>query len=287
MIDKQIINDYKQCEEVIKENSITFYKAFSSIRNKKQRYGVFAVYAFCRIADDLIDVYHDIDGLNKLEEELYMFKNGETPNHFMWRALRDTALHFYPSDYDYQPFFDMIKGQKMDIEPKHYPSLEALKVYCYHVASSVGLMLIPILSPKHYLSLETFAIELGYAMQLSNILRDIGEDYKQNRIYLPRDMMEQAGVYETDLKHGKINVSFIELFETLAVLAEQYFNNAINDLYLFPKDVRLPLGLSIVFYKAIIDACRHSNYDVFSKKNYVTEKDKKALIDQYKKQFTK
>ena len=273
--------DIEQCEAIIKKNSLTFYKAFSMIKNRKQREAIYAVYAFCRYADDLIDEYQDQEGLKRLETELTLFKEGITINHFRWRALRKTTKSFYPKDYDYQPFFEMIEGQKMDLTFKGYETEEELLDYCYHVAGTVGLMLTPILSPTHYASLDAFAIHLGYGMQLTNILRDIGEDFKHHRVYLPKDLMEKANYSMEDLSFGKISIEFINLFEDLATKAEMYFQGALDQLDLFEKDVRQPLGLSIILYREIINACREANYDVFSKKNYVSDQRKHQLIQEF------
>lgn len=273
--------DIKACEEIIKKNSLTFYKAFSKIPHQRKREAVYAVYAFCRYADDLIDEDHDEVGLNTLKEELDVYVKGQTPNHFRWRALRQTTKSFYPKDYNFKPYYDMIEGQNMDLNFKGYQTEEELLNYCYHVASTVGLMLVPILANKHQDQLKEFAINLGYGMQITNILRDIGEDFKNNRIYLPRDLMEKANYSTDDLAHGKINIEFINLFEGLAKKAEVYFEQALHQMNLFDQDVQLPLALSIILYREIIQACRESQYDVFSKKNYVSDQRKDVLIRNY------
>jgi 15-cis-phytoene synthase len=153
--------------------------------------------------------------------------------------------------------------------------------YCYYVAGSVGLMLIPILSPEEHEALKPFAIHLGYGMQITNILRDIGEDFKHQRIYLPKRMMAEANYSIDDLAHGIINSEFIDLFERLAQMAETYFKDALDQIDVFPIDSRMPLALSIILYRAILDACRANGYDVFSKKNYVSDEQKNVLIQTY------
>lgn len=282
----RIDKDYKRCETVIKDNSKTFYKAFSKIKDRHKRNGVYAVYAFCRMTDDAIDVAGDIDLLDRYENELKAFKNGDVPDHFMWRALKDTTKRFYPKDDDFKPFFEMIEGQRMDIDHKGYQKLEDLLDYCYHVASTVGLMLLPILAPKNHRHLRDFAVELGYAMQITNILRDIGEDARNGRIYLPKELLAQANLTSEDLVHGKITDEFMLLFEKLAGIAEDYYDKALAKIHAFDSDVRLPLGLSIVLYRAIIDACRVSGYDVFTKKNHVSDETKNKLIETYRKSLT-
>ena len=273
--------DIKACEEIIKKNSLTFYKAFSKIKDKKKREAVYAVYAFCRYADDLIDEDHDVEGLMNLKNDLDLFAEGHTPNNFRFRALRRTTKDFYPKDYDYQPFYDMVKGQKMDLDFKGYETEEELLEYCYYVAGTVGLMLIPILSKENMNELTDFAVKLGYAMQITNILRDIGEDYRNGRIYIPKSVMEKWNYSVSDLASGIINDNFVSMYEYLAQKAESFYKQAEDELHLFNQDVRFPLGLSVIMYKEIINSCRYANYDVFTKKNFVSDEKKNELIQNY------
>ena len=273
--------DIKMCEEIIKKNSFTFYKAFSKIKNKQKRDAIYAVYAFCRYADDLVDEEQNKEALIDLEDELTLFKNGYKINHFRWRALRYTTKPFYGPSYDYKPFYDMIEGQKRDLNHMGYDTLEELLKYCYLVAGTVGLMLVPILSRKNSKELEKFAIDLGYAMQITNILRDVGEDYRNHRIYLPKDMLKNANYSIDDLAHDIINNEFKNLFEELAKIAEDNFDLALSKINLFPDDSRLPLALSIILYREILNSCRENGYDVFTKKNFVSDERKNQLIQKY------
>jgi phytoene/squalene synthetase len=280
---RNIVDDLR-CKKMIKINSLTFYKAFSKIKNRRKRQAIYAVYAFCRYADDIVDEKKDEHALDALEINLQKFVEKKKTKNYFFRALK-RASKFYPKDYDYQPFFDMIQGQRMDLNHQGYQTLDDLLSYCYYVASSVGHMLIPILAPKNHHSLKDFANHLGYAMQLTNVLRDVGEDLKRNRIYIPQHMMQKANLKIEDLKSGKINSEFIELFEVLAKLAEDKFDKALNDVHLFPDDAKLPLALSIILYRAILDVCRKNGYDVLTKKNFVTDEKKNALIQNYLKKM--
>jgi phytoene/squalene synthetase len=278
---RNLVDDLR-AKKIIQINSLTFYKAFSKIKNRRKRQAIYAVYAFCRYADDIVDEKKDEKALDQLEHDLQLFVTKKKAKNYFFRTLK-RASKFYPKNYDYQPFFDMIQGQRMDLKHQGYQTLDELLLYCYYVASSVGYMLTPILAPKNYESLKDFALHLGYAMQITNLLRDVGEDLKRNRIYLPQDMIQNANLKLEDLKNGKINSEFIELFEQLAKLAEDKFNKALDDIYLFPNDSRLPLAISIILYRAILDACRESEYDVFTKKNFVRDEKKQTLIKNYLK----
>lgn len=277
-----LIDDYK-CRKSIVLNSHTFYRAFSKIKSKKKRKAIYAVYDFCRYADDLVDEYKDEARLNKLEKDLVKHKSGIYVHSYRFRSLKRHTYHLYDAN-DYQAFFDMIKGQKMDLHNRTYETLDDLLDYSYHVAGTVGLMLVPILAYKEKKELRAFAINLGYAMQITNILRDVGEDFKQGRVYLPKEMIKSANYSLQDLEKGIINEAFIKLFESLASIAEKYFDQALNDINLFPLDSRKPLAYAIILYRAILDACRSSDYDVFSKKNFVSDKQKMQIIKTYEKE---
>jgi phytoene synthase len=266
----------KYCEDIIKKNSLTFYKAFSKIENKKQRQAIYVVYAFCRYADDLIDEHQDIKGLHQLEEELHAFKNKKKTSLLVFKALRIIVDQFYGENYDYQPYFEMIQGQRMDVTITSYETMEDVLSYCYYVASSVGLMLLPILAPSKHQELKEFAIQLGYAMQITNFLRDVGEDYLKGRIYIPQETLKKYQVnIEYEFKNGPTE-SFKTLFNALASQARQYYQYAYDHIDAFSQDVRKPLLYAAKLYEAILDECM-TDYDVLTKKHFVSN-DKKIKI---------
>ena len=266
----------KYCENIIKKNSLTFYKAFSKIENKKQRQAIYVVYAFCRYADDLIDEHQDIEGLNQLEEELHAFKDKKKTSLQVFKALRIIVDQFYGENYDYQPYFEMIQGQRMDITITSYETMDDVLSYCYYVASSVGLMLLPILAPSKHQELKEFAIQLGYAMQITNFLRDVGEDYLKGRIYIPQETLKKYQVnIDHEFKNGPTE-SFKTLFNALASQARQYYQYAYDHIDAFSQDVRKPLLYAAKLYEAILDECM-TDYDVLTKKHFVSN-DKKIKI---------
>ena len=272
----------KYCEQIIKKNSLTFYKAFSQIENKRQRQAIYVVYAFCRYADDLIDEHQDIEGLNSLEKELADFRDNKKTTLKVFKALKIIKDDFYSKDYDFKPYFEMIEGQRMDISIKSYETLEDVLAYCYYVASSVGLMLLPILAPKKHHELREFAIQLGYAMQITNFLRDVGEDFQKGRIYIPQAMLKKY--------HIEINEEMIEgpsekfklLFDELSGIARTYYQFAYDHLDAFSKDVSKPLLYAAKLYEAILDECV-TDYDVFRQKHFVTQEKKIAIIKELQK----
>ncbi len=276
--------DDRKCKKVIQKNSLTFYKAFSKIGDKKKRKAIYAVYAFCRYADDLVDEYQDENRLNRLERELTKYiEKGHKPN-FIWRSLKRHTKEIY-KEHHFKAFYDMIEGQRMDLHFIGYETLDDLLKYCYHVAGTVGLMLNPILAPEDDEKLYSFAVHLGYAMQITNILRDIGEDYKNGRIYLPKAILREANYSLSELENGKINNGLVLVIETLSKVAENYFDQALKDLPIYPKDTMKPLGLSIVFYRAILDAIRDNGYDVFRKRAVVSNEKKEQIMKSFLKKM--
>ncbi len=277
----QLKDDLNYCEGLIKENSSSFYRAFRTLEGEKAQ-AVFAIYAFCRLADDAIDEEKNPEIVATMQRQLKAFKGGQVPDEPMWRAL---AWAFERFDLNYAPFADMLRGQLKDVDFKQAETLADLLDYCYLVAGSVGLMLNPILSSDQSGQLENASIELGEAMQITNILRDIGIDYKMGRIYLPRQMMEAHQVTEKDLAGPLAGANLIKLWEALALEAEQRYDHVESKLSLYDRDARLPVLLSIRYYKGILAECRESGYQMLAKRIYVSDYKKAKMVLAIKKEL--
>lgn len=270
----QLKDDLDYCERLIQENSSSFYRAFRTLEGEKAQ-AVFAIYAFCRLADDAIDEEKNPEIVRTMQRQLQAFAAGQVPDEPMWRAL---AWAFKRFNLDLSPFEDMLRGQLKDVDFKQAEMLANLLDYCYLVAGSVGLMLNPILSGDQSGQLEDASIELGEAMQLTNILRDIGIDYKMKRIYLPRQLMEAYQVAEKDLVGPKASANLIKLWEALATEAEQRYDHVETKLPLYDQDARLPLLLSIRYYKGILVECRESGYQMLARRIYVSDYKKAKML---------
>jgi phytoene synthase len=275
--------DYFLTEQIIKKNSASFYAAFSKIKDKHRRRGIFSIYAYCRYVDDLIDEKNDLNQLLAYKSKLDDFVKGRRVAGFRWRTLKDTATRFYPVDYRYQPYYQMIEGQEFDAHPVRIETIDQLLQYCDLVASSVGKMLLPLLAPKASVDLTPFAIALGRAFQITNILRDIGEDYRRDRVYLPKSFMETHHYSLSDLHQSLINDSFIAMWEELATLAERYYQEALPMLVHFPEDSRWPLKGALLVYRAILTVIRKKKYTVMKTKHFVRDDEKIAILTQLKK----
>ncbi|WP_342527004.1 phytoene/squalene synthase family protein [Chryseomicrobium sp. FSL W7-1435] len=267
---------YQECERVIAENSRTFYKAFSLLP-KADRLAVWAVYAFCRRVDDLVDEgLNPVTSLREFEQEFQNFLDGRYDEADpMWLALADVFKRY---DMDPEPFKEQLKGQEMDLTNNRYKTMDDLLVYCYHVASTVGLMLLPILAPTRQQELKEDAITLGLAMQLTNILRDVGEDLNRGRIYMPTDRLAHFEVSEWCMRKGVISEGFIRSWEELAVQAEAYYDQANRSIHFYPKRSQIPLKSASHFYRHILSTIREKDYRVFDTKHFVSDERKAEIL---------
>lgn len=175
-------DDFAWCEDVIRRNSHSFYRAFSLLPACK-RQSVYALYAFCRLADDCVDRDASAAKLEQVQDDLARFFAGTVVDAPLWRALDAVCSSF---DLDAQPFFDMLEGQRRDLSFRQPETMGDLEEYGYYVAGSVGLMLLPILHAASPVDdgLRDSAVALGVAMQLTNILRDVGEDLELSLIHI-------------------------------------------------------------------------------------------------------
>ncbi|MGO4960618.1 phytoene/squalene synthase family protein [Jeotgalibaca porci] len=281
MVETELKKDYAYCEKVIKASSKSFYTAFSKLPKDKAK-AVYAIYAFCRQADDTVDANEPLalkkENLAILEAELKEFEKGKTPNHPMWRALRDVFNRYAMTT---SPFYDQLEGQKRDLDFQEITDLAALKDYSYYVAGSVGLMLLPILATKSGIteSLKESAVSLGVAMQITNILRDVGEDYRENkRVYLPTELLDRHQVdLAQNVEKGPDN-NFIALWEELAEESSRGYVEFEDSISHYDSDCRFPVLVSSKLYSGIMDSVRKNNYDCLSKRNYVPEARMMELI---------
>jgi phytoene synthase len=267
---------YKHCRNITKTFAKTFYFTSLFLPEEKKK-SAYAVYAFCRYMDDLVDrgeVIHNKDNsererimraINTWKNDLRSVYNGDFIDNPIMIAWKDTL-----SKYDIPEKYpnELIDGVNMDLTTKRYDNFEQLKEYCYKVASVVGLMTIQIFG---YADKEAFkfAVDMGIAMQLTNILRDIKEDAEKNRIYIPADDLRNFDYSEEDLLNLKMNENFKKLMKFQIERAEEYYSNADEGIKLIEKDSRLTVGLMSRNYHKILHEIKSNNYDVFSRRNYV------------------
>jgi len=242
-----------------------------------RRRGISTIYAYSRRLDDCVDAA--IGGtINPREawqelERLRALLDGSRVDP-LGPALRDTIQKFsIPHD----PFHELIAGMGMDLEQSRYRTFEDLRTYCYRAASTVGLICIEIFG-KESPEARDRAIDLGIAMQLTNVLRDIPEDLGRGRIYLPTEELSRFGYSEEELEARSVNDSFRSLMKYQVERARGFFNRSAPLLsHIRPESRRCP-ALLASFYQAILERIENSGYDVFRRRPGLSTLKKLQLV---------
>lgn len=263
-----INNDYKYCKKIIEEHSKSFSLVFSKLPERK-RHAIYAVYAFCRVLDDSIDIHKDNTLLNNYEKSFIKMLSGSTVNEPIFLALKDSFNHFELSS---KPFFELIKGIRSDQDFKQPQTDKELFNYCYQVAGTVGEIILPILAEKNHKKLTKDAIALGCAMQITNILRDVGEDLRNERIYFSKETIQNFEVNISDYKFVP-QKKYQDLWEYYASRAEGLYMEGLTNLQLFDLDSQMIVKSAANVYAAILPAVRNIDYSL----------DKKATVSRLKK----
>lgn len=255
---------YRYAARLTRAKARNFSYSFYFLTPERRR-AIAAVYAYSRRLDDCVDaaVEGSVDaaearrGLSRLRSLLAA--PGDDP---LGPALADAIRRFsIPT----QPFHELIAGMEMDLERSRYRTFEDLKLYCYHAASTVGLICIEIFG-NDGTAARAPAVDLGIAMQLTNVLRDIPEDARRGRIYLPGEDLERFGYGEDQLSRGVVNDSFRELMAFQVARARDYFARSARLLpHLRPESRRCPALLGR-FYLAILARIEGAGYDVFRRR---------------------
>lgn len=272
----KLVEAYKACEAVVKEHSSSFYRAFSILPEAK-RNAVWAVYAFCRTVDDIVDEHPKAaeSMLVFFEQSFTRFLEGNCNNHPHWIALAD-VFRRYPMDP--APFWDMIRGQRQDLVKYRYETVAELETYCYLVAGTVGLMLLPILTDHASSEMKDKAVKLGIAMQITNILRDVAEDYDRGRVYLPQDLMRRYRYQDSDIKLGTSAAGWSPLFRHLSDWAERSYQEGLSAHVLYPRDSRASLSAAGYIYREILVEAQRRCGDVFAARIRVSGMKKMSIL---------
>ncbi|CAN4089777.1 unnamed protein product [Withania somnifera] len=258
---------YELCRKICAEYGT---KLMTAERQK----AIWAIYVWCRRTDELVDGpnadYMNNSVLDKWEERLEDIFNNK-PYDMLDAALTDTICKF---PLDIKPFKDMIDGMRMDINKSRYASFQELYMYCYGVAGTVDLMSVPIMgiAPECPVSAQTVyngALHLGIGNQLTNILRDVGEDALRGRVYLPQDELAQFGIRDEDVFARKVTDQWREFKKEQIRRARFYFNLADEGTSHLNKASRWPVWSSSILYRKILDAMEENDYDNLTKRAYV------------------
>ncbi|WP_405104893.1 phytoene/squalene synthase family protein [Paenibacillus sp. FSL K6-1217] len=264
----------QQCEELMKRGSTSFHKAFDVLPSPR-REAVHVIYAFCRIIDDSVDEPEDSPySIHELREHFMNLEQAD--GHFIWPALRWLFSSF--PQLQREPFFLQMEGQLRDLTFTAYDTMEQLKGYCYLVAGTVGEMLLPVLRDDQSEAARTAGIALGIGMQLVNIIRDVGEDLRRGRRYVPLEVMDRHGYTRQELENGEVNPQFTAVIQELRTEALDWFRQGLENVHTYPLESGLAIELAASFYAAILDAVEADGYDVFRKRSYVSDEAKLQLF---------
>ncbi len=253
----------ESAKEISKKSKSSFYYAFNLLPEDK-RDAMNTVYAFCRKTDDIVDENSDSTDLKyeKLRKWRIEFEKSFS-GHSEFALLNKLGKTISNFNIPLDPFFELIKGMEMDLQKDRYKSFEDLQLYCYRVASTVGLMCIEIFGYKHP-STKQFAVDLGIALQMTNILRDIGKDAKNGRIYLPQEDLIKFNYSEAEIMSLIYNDNFRDLMVYESSRAKQFFNSATANLDLDDKKTMFAARAMQHIYYKMLENIIAADYDVFN-----------------------
>ena len=277
----QLDQAYEICRKETQQWAKTFYLGTLLLPQEKRK-AIWAIYVWCRRTDEIMDSVEAStksqdelsDNLDEWEENTKNVFKGNIKSE-LDSVLLDT-IEKYPQSI--QPYLDMIDGQRMDLNKFRYKDFDELKLYCYRVAGTVGLMTQNVMGiDSAYTSApwsampdpSEAAIALGIANQLTNILRDVGEDRQRGRIYLPQVDIEKFNYSEEELLQGKINNQWKSLMNFQLTRAREWFQKSEDGIKWLSSDARWPVWTSLRLYRGILDSIERLDYDVFNNRAFV------------------
>ncbi len=267
-LDKEIKEGFELCRLITKQYAKTFYFA-SLFLSPDKKMASYAVYAICRLADESADQRNNIPQVTQIknikENIAIAYSNIDTKDKIL-SAFRHTVNNFsIPQDY----FSILIEGMFQDTEKKYYNNFQELYDYCYKVAGVVGLIMLKIFGCRDGRARE-YAVSLGIAMQLTNILRDIKEDLSRGRIYLPKDELAAFGITTEQIKNETLGDNWGSFMQHQIKKARGYYAQSKQGLY-FIDDINSRIVIAIMgrIYEGILDNIEHNGYNVFKKRAYV------------------
>ena len=265
---------YKHAEKVTAEHSKSFHFA-SGLLPEERRSAVRALYAFCRTVDDIVDEVTDEEREPQLDYWRGMVEHSSfLDGDLVAAAWADTITRYHiPRNYALQ----LIDGVHRDLTQSRYQTFEELATYCYGVASTVGLMSMYIVGFKSNDAVP-YAIKLGVALQMTNILRDIGEDYQNGRLYLPREELAFYGIREQDIAEGRITDNWCQFMKFQIERTRQLYAESWEGVKMLEREGQLAIGAASVFYQGILDEIEKNDYDVFTKRASLSAIDKMGKI---------
>ncbi|HTD33219.1 MAG TPA: squalene/phytoene synthase family protein [Candidatus Elarobacter sp.] len=258
---------YRTCREITRVHSKTFHLSSLFLAPAKRR-AIWAVYAFCRTADDIADrdapARERLDALDAWERALREAYDGRPPGPVL-AAFADAARRFA---IPIEPALDLLHGVRIDVTTRRYATFEQLREYCYLVASTVGLLVLPVLGASSP-DAARYAVALGRAMQMTNVLRDVGEDARMGRVYLPEEDLLRFGVTREAIVAGLAGERFRALMAFEIARVRAMYREAEPGIALLSRDARYTVRLALTLYRGILARIEANGHDVFTRRAYV------------------
>jgi phytoene synthase len=259
---------HQYCQNKAAASGSSFYYSFMFL-DPARRQAITALYAFCREVDDVVDECHDSTlahaKLDWWRQEIDRVFDG-TPTHPVGFALQEICPSFGLSR---GRLLEIIDGMAMDLQNRRYADFPALQDYCYHVASVVGLLSATIFGASDSQTLD-YAHDLGIAFQLTNIIRDVGEDARRDRIYLPIDELQRFDVSETDILSTRTSGNFRNLMAFQAERAEAYYEQALAKLPAADRKNQRPGLIMAAIYRALLREIVRDGFLVLDRRTSLT-----------------
>lgn len=256
------------CQQKAASSGSSFYYSFMFLPPNRRR-AITALYAFCREVDDVVDECHDLQiagtKLAWWRQEVAKLYTGK-PEHPVTQALVPVIAEFAVPQ---EQLLEIIDGMEMDLQQSRYLDFKALSLYCYRVASVVGLLAAEIFGYQDRKTLK-YAHDLGMAFQLTNIIRDVGEDARRGRVYLPMDELKRFEVPVADILNARHSDNFRKLMEFQIERAEQFYAQAMSMLPAVDRKTQRPGLVMAAIYRTLLEEIKNDGCLVLNQRTSLT-----------------
>ncbi len=270
---------FKYARQVTAVHAKSFYLSARFLPREK-RWATYALYGFCRYADNLIDTPRDRSRSELLQEVEFLaneletaYRTGESEHPIMMPFILIARKYTIPITYP----MELLEGVKMDLRLDRYETFEDLYLFCYRVAGVVGLMMTNLLGYKSDSAFE-YAEKLGIAMQLTNILRDVQEDERMGRIYLPQEDLSQFNVSENQIVSEQMDQNMLDFMTFQVDRALRYYKEAEKGVELLDTNSQFAIYAASKIYRGILDKIIRQGYNPFLGRVYVPRQQKINIL---------
>ncbi len=262
------MDPHQYCQDKAAASGSSFYYSFRFLPENR-RLAITALYAFCREVDDIVDECSDtniaLTKLNWWRQEIKDLFQGQ-PHHPVSHALAPAIREF---NLPAEQFQEIIDGMEMDLTMHRYEDFKSLRLYCHRVAGVVGELSAIIFGYTERATLR-YAADLGLAFQLTNIIRDVGEDARRNRIYLPMDELAKFNVPASDILNARQTDNFKQLMEFQYQRAQEFYDLAFSELPQADRKTQKTGLVMAAIYRTLLEEIRHDGYMVLTQRTALT-----------------